>query len=407
MTGMIVLDVVIGLIFIYLFYSLFCTIIVEIIATNFGLRARNLKISIIRILSDNAFSNKETRKAFWRSDFFPEQNSLAKSFYESPIIKYLGFSDRFKKPAWIGNETFVDGIFSILENQGNTLNSVAEKIKDFFENPQGPFSQTETFKQLKFYFDKSNGDLDRFRENLSLWYDEIGERATGWYKKRIQVILFLTGLIVATGFNVDTIEIATKLSIDKDARQYFIEASEKLKKDSTTEEKIKTNAILNQEGALDSMFKQSYEIQSILSMDRCKKDSWVDSWLESKCEKCIQDFEEKSQMLADSTNRSGSEKDSVLSIQKEAQVDPGIDKSKQLSLNAEVIKCHWMKKYFWSGLLNFLGCLITAFAISLGSPFWFDLLNKFMQLRGSVARGATTEKKKLTNKTENGEPIKG
>lgn len=34
-------------------------------------------------------------------------------------------------------------------------------------------------------------------------------------------------------------------------------------------------------------------------------------------------------------------------------------------------------------LCSILGCVITALAISLGAPFWFDLLNKLMQLRGS------------------------
>lgn len=33
---------------------------------------------------------------------------------------------------------------------------------------------------------------------------------------------------------------------------------------------------------------------------------------------------------------------------------------------------------------NFVGWLITAFAISLGAPFWFDLLNKFMVIRSTV-----------------------
>jgi hypothetical protein len=32
----------------------------------------------------------------------------------------------------------------------------------------------------------------------------------------------------------------------------------------------------------------------------------------------------------------------------------------------------------------FLGWLLTAFAISLGAPFWFDILNKLMQLRSSL-----------------------
>jgi hypothetical protein len=191
--------------------------------------------------------------------------------------------------------------------------------------------------------------LDRFRENLSIWYDEIGERATGWYKKRIQFILFFTGLIVAISFNVDTIQIATKLSDDKDARAYFVEASGRLMNNYKTADTLREQAKQKRE-AYDSMFVQSYEIQSILSLARC--------------------------------------------------VDDPSDKS-------ECKKCSSWDKFFFSSPLNFLGCLITAFAISLGSPFWFDLLNKFMQLRGSVAGGATSEKKKLTSKTENGEPIKG
>jgi hypothetical protein len=41
--------------------------------------------------------------------------------------------------------------------------------------------------------------------------------------------------------------------------------------------------------------------------------------------------------------------------------------------------------YLWSLLCDHLiGFLITAVAISLGAPFWFDLLNKLMKLRTSV-----------------------
>jgi hypothetical protein len=34
-------------------------------------------------------------------------------------------------------------------------------------------------------------------------------------------------------------------------------------------------------------------------------------------------------------------------------------------------------------LTMILGWLITAFAVSLGAPFWFDLLNKFINVRAS------------------------
>jgi hypothetical protein len=40
------------------------------------------------------------------------------------------------------------------------------------------------------------------------------------------------------------------------------------------------------------------------------------------------------------------------------------------------------------------GILITAFAISLGAPFWFDLLNKFIKLRGAGKKEDEEEMKR-------------
>ena len=41
-----------------------------------------------------------------------------------------------------------------------------------------------------------------------------------------------------------------------------------------------------------------------------------------------------------------------------------------------------------------LGYLLTALALSLGAPFWFDLLNKLMKLRGAVATPTSDDKEK-------------
>jgi hypothetical protein len=47
----------------------------------------------------------------------------------------------------------------------------------------------------------------------------------------------------------------------------------------------------------------------------------------------------------------------------------------------------WGAKLGWSWhlfVVHWLGWLITGFAISLGAPFWFDLLNKFVMVRSAV-----------------------
>jgi hypothetical protein len=51
---------------------------------------------------------------------------------------------------------------------------------------------------------------------------------------------------------------------------------------------------------------------------------------------------------------------------------------------------------FWEGLSKLLGVLITAAALSLGAPFWFDLLNKVARLR---AGGAPPPKARNIRKT--------
>jgi len=54
-------DVVIGNIFIFLLYSLPATVVAEIIATKFGLRAGNLKEALNRIVTDKEHLNPTGR----------------------------------------------------------------------------------------------------------------------------------------------------------------------------------------------------------------------------------------------------------------------------------------------------------------------------------------------------------
>ena len=54
---------------------------------------------------------------------------------------------------------------------------------------------------------------------------------------------------------------------------------------------------------------------------------------------------------------------------------------------------------------KFLGFLILAFAVSLGSPFWFDLLNKLVKLRTSGKKEDGTEDDKKTSKAQQQQPV--
>jgi hypothetical protein len=46
----------------------------------------------------------------------------------------------------------------------------------------------------------------------------------------------------------------------------------------------------------------------------------------------------------------------------------------------------------WDGFGKGLGLLVTAFALTLGAPFWFDLLGTISRLRASGPPAATESK---------------
>ena len=58
MTNLIVLDVVIGLVFVYLLYSMLATILQELLATWFSFRSKLLERAISRMLEDGSVFDK-------------------------------------------------------------------------------------------------------------------------------------------------------------------------------------------------------------------------------------------------------------------------------------------------------------------------------------------------------------
>jgi hypothetical protein len=50
------------------------------------------------------------------------------------------------------------------------------------------------------------------------------------------------------------------------------------------------------------------------------------------------------------------------------------------------------KGFIFDSWKNLWGCLVTAIAISLGAPFWFDLLGKLMRIKGGVTKSEEEKK---------------
>ncbi len=427
----VVLDVVTGLIFVFLLYSLLATILQEIIARWLNLRGRMLQKALRRMLEDDAgqaetqgLSTLKTETQNMVTWFFHpfKGTTLLDRFYRHPTIKYLGEDKIFSKPSYLHAHNFSQTIIHLLRGDDydgrtkseseliwNELRKIKEENKN---NPQHTHGiNNETLKNLMNLFADARQDVYLFKLKLEDWFEETMERATGWYKKQTQTILMLIGLAMAIIFNVDAIAIARILMKDKKAREQLVQM-----------------AISHQQtfgAAIDSMQKVKVtktEIRNgdttVTSFDSTIKSPVTDKFLESTYNELSKSAAEAMGVLglrgipkrSDTAGcrQSVSNYDTLIKYAKTEEQKTEYRKRQ----GAEFKKCLKEKRmkppYQNSVKLKLLGWLLTALAVSLGAPFWFDLLNKFIKLRESGPRPVNTSAlDKPAGAAAAGTPIKG
>jgi len=240
----------------------------------------------------------------------------------------------------------------------------------------------ETYKFLRSIWLESQGDVTAFRKLLEKWFDDTMERCTGWYKKNTQYLLLVIGLVIAIIFNVDTISIAGKLEKDPKLRDAVVQQSDAF---------VKAHPNLYQEriSELNTNNKTYQAAVAVIKKDSTAKTDTVNATLTLV----------KSDSIARAESDSLLNRGKLLAHQADSLVKGDIAKVNGvmgMGLNSFTFKDRDLGDF----LLSLLGWIITALALSLGAPFWFDLLNKLMKLRGSVSTSTTTEGKKTGQKNE-------
>jgi hypothetical protein len=372
-----ILDIVIGLVFIYLLYSLLATIIQEIIASNFGFRAKMLERAIFRMLEDeNKFNNRfaSVFYLFKKSGNGGKINSTSGEFYRHPLIKFLGEDNSRKKPAYINSTTFSKVIVDLLRGNdvkpGDDVNSLIQKALDQNATNWGNSKiSDETLSFLKSIWADSDGDIGKFRRHLESWFNETMDRASSWYKKHTQFILFFVGLSIAIVFNVDTIKIVDKLERDPKLREQLVQQA---------------NAFVQAHPDLDIKLKEK-ELEFKKAMATIQK---TDSTIDANTANAIL----KDSLELENYKLLKSQRDTLLR-RAESLIQKDI-KNIHHSLGLEWENYDRKSGLFVSLLKSLFGWIITAIALSMGAPFWFDLLNKMMKLRGSVATPTSDDKEK-------------
>ena len=320
MFGLEVLDIGLGLVFVYLILSLVCTSATEIVAGVMRLRAKTLAEGIRNLLRDP---------------------KIEKEFFEHPLIKSLNI--RGRSPSYIPAQTFRWVLTSIIVGIGRPKG--VKEIRAAVE--QGVQENPELKNGLLTLIGEAGKDIEQLHKNIEIWFNNAMDRVTSWYKSRAQVITFCVALVVAVASNADTIDITKALSNNPALRQALVAQAEEYAKRESLTDTVQPRTTLTQVSDSGAGHKPAKEVTlSVL----------------------------------DSLTRPAT------------RIKQNIGELEQLG-----VPLGWKEAPAgWGWLTKITGLLLTTLALTLGAPFWFDMLKKIVNIRSSGASSTEPRTKKAS-----------
>ena len=327
-TGQPAVDVAIGLFFAFFLLSVLCSAINEAIATTFAWRSKTLLAALRSMLADGGPMPERAKQSGDQAtlpDADPAsgtQGTILTRVLDHPLIRsQVNETDRRSVrravPSYLPSRTFALALLDTLADEPDASDNAfvqAEKAIGNVDNPQVKGALSTLLADAR-------GDVNRFRNGVERWFDATMARASGWYKRRTQLSLWVIAAVVTVAFNADAAQIASSLWKDPALRASVVAQAQKAVDDGDQSdlEKAKPNGTEGE--TLTTKIDRVRELGLPLGWSTDKSDPrWPD--------------------------------DTV----------------------------GWLAKI--------AGLLATVVALSLGAPFWFDLLGKVSRLKGTGAQPA-------------------
>jgi len=334
MSGLEFLDLVIGLIFIYLIYSIAASTLWEIFVNITHLRATTLRDWV---LNNFPYFNYETDS----SD--KKKKIITNKILSHPLIRGMlktpGVPEN--NPSYISSKVFTDALLDLVVNHDATSENNSWKnvdintLRSSLENSKFlPLYLKSTLLQ---YISEASGDLQKLKDKLSTWYEEAQEMLLGSYKKNLQIWILIISSILVLSTNADTIKLVSFFYNNDDARVAIANKAALFVQDT---------AIVNLVTKIDTL--------AIASASKRDKDELV-----AKVNENVATLKKLNEEL--------------------------IQNSIPIGWKSEDFKSFKALDY----LKKFGGLLLSILAVSMGSPFWFDILNKLVNLRSSGKKPPT------------------
>lgn len=341
-----ILEVSIGLSYVFLILSLVATILVEGIYDWKQVRGRMLYRHLRRILGDELvaefYGNKKVadlasgklsepgragrgwrRLQFWLGVI---DNPVFGASDESRILITTGAN---RLPSYIPDGVFAD---VIIDWHRSELPGALVPPSLAGEGGRPIRIPPELLSLWNRMYLTANGEIDAMRQELINWFKASTDRLSGQYRRRARVGLFIVGALLVVVSNADAIYIAKKLYHDPQLRLQLVEASKEL------------NALCDPE--------------------------------KSTCTKEVIDARKQ---LSESIQRGRKLAESDILGNYDSYCFPGAEKC-PISADWRTLS-HWAHWNAWTPILvSLLGWSLTVIAIGMGADFWFSTMQRLLNI---------------------------
>lgn len=332
MSGFPIIDLVVGMIFIYFLLSIICSSAVEMILTGWKIRAKVLARWLCTIF-DKKIENPNGSEV-----------ALGQAIMDHCAITAL--SVHGKSPSYIDAKNFSAALIEKLTYDRENPKSIATDLNQLIralENSTAlsielqraflvyAYEAKNTYANIS---EKTISEVEYFKNKIEHWFDSSMDRITGTLKTQYVRPITLAVAILTAGFlNADTVSIAKFLYSNPEVRTKLAAQAYNASTDTTL-------------------------ISRLNQVQKSNRDTAITATLD--------------EIKTDFTKSMNNIKDAKAAL--ESDIPLGWKKVELQSLG------HWSPALI---LTKISGLLATILAIFMGAPFWFDLLNKLANLRGT------------------------
>ena len=204
--------------------------------------------------------------------------------------------------------------------------------------PKSPLYPT-----LRRLWEAAMGDVDRFRKGIESYFNGELQRLSGYYRRSIRIVVFGLAVLVAAAGAVDTFSITRSLWRNPGDRAVLLQQADQLAESGSTTSDLSTPGAL--EGIQEACRKAHPSDTSTIS----NPDEAAAAY--AKVRTCVSDALDHLTGLG--------------VIDHAVWVDAG----------------GWADDWSNGFIGHAAGVLLTALALTLGAPFWFDLIKRLTGLR--------------------------